>query len=408
MSSEYYTLEKAAEVLGLPTAEINRLREKSLLRAFRDGSSWKFRKVDVDNYLADMIKSRSKGADNTVSGDSDFDLLSMDDEVEESPTLLADSPSFDTLMEDGLSLDDAMVDAPVSLEKKAAIDDDLVFGDDDGLNLASDSGLSLLDGSGGLSLTKGKKPATSSSDVDLALGDDLILADSGSSADLAGDSGLSLLDDNDIELQPADQGGSDVMLELADDDDILSLIDDDDSPVSDATNTIAIPIEDDFQLTPSADNMIDDSDSASQVIALDDDNVFSPVDSGTPDPSADIFGGAGLADDSSFGAAPDATTPAGDSPFGAAGGAPFSGPQFGNAPQGEFVASSPTFTPTPTSTEANYPPLVVTGLVLTAVLMILPGIMLFDLILHMWSWNEPFVINSGLIDMLAKMFGIGK
>lgn len=374
MSSEYYSLEKAAEVLGLPPAEINRLREKSLLRAFRDGTSWKFRKVDVDNYLAETIKNRGK-TDNTSAGESDFDLLSMDDDAEETPTLLADSASFDALMEDGLSMADEMIDAqPVA---SAGQDDDLSL-DDDGLSLADDPA------------PVGR--SNSKSDVDLALDDDdLVLDAAGSSPqlDLAGDSGISLLDvaDDEVELQDADKGGSDVVLELADDDDILSLLDDD-TP-AEHTSTIAIPVEDDFQLTPDSGPMIaDDSESASQVIALDEDNMFgAPVEGGA-------FGA-----ESPFGVAPGMDTAGEAGAFAAA--TPFTS----SAAPGEFVAATPAFA-APTVTEAAYSPMLVFFLVLVTALLAIPGIMMLDVIIHIWSWKEPYVVNSSIMDMICNMVGL--
>lgn len=417
MGSDYYTLEKAAEVLALPTAEINRLREKSLLRAFRDGASWKFRKVDVDNYLADMIRNRSKGTDpGAAAGDSDFDLLSMDDDDgEEMPTLLADSASFDSLMEDGLSIGDEMIDATPPAPKPASNakadlsldNDDLMLADDDGLSLAGDSGLSLL--------ADDKKPAApaspASSDVDLALDDNLVLDDGGSSAqlDLAGDSGLSLMDvADDVDLQSADQGGSDVMLELSDDDDILSLADDDEV-LPENTNTIAIPVEEDFQLTPESHAGpfgADDSDSSSQIIALDEDSS-DDFGSTTELGAEDIFGGAGAA--SPFMPADDGTATPGVAdgfPMGAAATGPAVSPFAAASPDGEFISTTPTFSAAPAAVEAHYSPMLVTSLIIVAGLLVLPGMMLVDLIMHIWSWNEPFVINSTLMDLVCGMVGL--
>ncbi|MDR2755905.1 MAG: helix-turn-helix domain-containing protein [Planctomycetaceae bacterium] len=393
MSSEYYSLEKAAEVLALPTAEVNRLREKNQLRAFRDGSSWKFRKVDVDNYLAESIKNRSKNEKS--AGESDFDLLSMDDD-EESPTLLADLPSFDSLMEDGVSLDDKMIDAvpssPVAskitqekniLDKKNDIpvmDDDLMLSSDD-LILSDDSNV-LPD-----SLSASK---ASASDIDLAADNDLVLDGNGSSGqlNLAGDSGLSLLDITDnIDLQPVEKGGSDAQLELDDNDDILSLIGDD--LVVDGTSTIAIPVEDDFQLTPDTTGTgimaADDSESASQVIALDEDNMFATSD-----------GSSGFGAEIPFAPATSAAT---EEPTQ---GASFGATPFTSAPAGEFVARTPEMVSA--TTEFTYTSWHIFWIVFATVFLILPGMMILDLIIHIWSWGEPFVINSSIMDILVGMW----
>jgi excisionase family DNA binding protein len=335
MSTEYYTLEKTAEVLSLPTAEVNRMREKSQLRAFRDGSSWKFRKEDVDNHLAETIKNRSK----QNASESDFDLLGDDDD--EKPTLLADSVSFDAIMEDGLSLGDEMVDTKASKE-----------------NTDSSYGLALAD----------------EAVVDLSLGDDEVALDgTGSSPklNLAADSGLSLLEVvDDVELQAVEKNGSDAQLDdLDDDDDILALVD---AENAEHTSTIAIPVEDDFQLTPSVDGLSEDSDSSSQVIALEEENMF-----GAPtimDPAA------------SFPAA-DTGMPQQPGPFGAT--------------SGEFVSQATTFAAGPTVAEPTYDAMAISLLVACAFFLIICGWMSIDLIVHIWSWKEPFVINSTIMDFVA-------
>ncbi len=377
MSSDYYSLEKASEVLGLPTAEILRLRDSGKLRAYRDGASWKFKKVEIDNHLAEIIKNRGKAAG---AAESDFDLLGMDDD-EETPTLLADAPSFDSILEDA-SVGENMVDA----SPKVADDDDLFALADDDLSLAEDN-LSLA--GGGVSLAK-KPDVPSASDVDLATDeDDLVLDGGGSSAkiDLAGDSGLSLLDADDVELQSAEKGGSDVFLELDEDDDILSLVGDD--MAAENTSTIQIPVEEDFQLSPDAGmGMADDSESASQVIALDDDNMFGsgPVDNST-----------------TFGAA-------NESPF-TTGVSGVSSPEsafgdFSAAPTpGEFTANAPAFSPAPTSTEASYSGLSLALILLALVGLTFSGIVMLDLIIHIWSWGEPFIITGFTLELLKGILG---
>lgn len=367
MSSDYYSLEKASEVLALPTAEILRLRDNNKLRAFRDGASWKFRKVDVDNYLAETIRNRGK---NETAGESDFDLLSLDDDGEETPTLLADAPSFDSIIEDA-SIDDNLIDA------SAGKDDDDLF------SLAEDDDLSLADG---LSLAGGSAPSPAASDVDLAVdNDDLVLDGNGSSAkvNLAGDSGLSLLDADDVDLQPADKGGSDVFLELDEDDDILSLVGDE--MAAENTSTIQIPVEEDFQLSPDAGmSMADDSESASQVIALDDENMFA----GAAIDNSTAFGGASQ---SPFGTgATEAPSP--EPAFGA----------FGTAAPtpGEFSVAAPAFAAAPTSTEANYNGLSLALILAALVVLAFSGVIMLDLIIHIWSWGEPFVITSSTLELL--------
>ncbi|MGL4595679.1 MAG: helix-turn-helix domain-containing protein, partial [Thermoguttaceae bacterium] len=277
MNSDYYSLEKVAEVLGLPTAEVNRLREKNSLRAFRDGASWKFRKIDVDNYLAETIKNRGKS---DQSSESDFDLLGMDAD-EETPTLLADSVSFDSLMEDGLSLSGDIVNGPSKpgLDLSKPVDNDALVVADDDLMLVDDE-LSLADepavyASKSSSPTSSVQSSASKSSLspsqkiaDSPLDDDDFILDSSDSdlsIDFDEDSALLLLDDSDntpvpsssasnlksasakIEAPKSDQADLDA------DDDIFTLAEHDFHTPED-TSTVSIQIaddiEDEFQLDP--------------------------------------------------------------------------------------------------------------------------------------------------------------
>ena len=333
MSSEYYSLEKTAEVLGMPPAEVNRLRERSQLRAFRDGSSWKFKKVDIDNHLAEMIKARSK----QKASESDFDLLGSD-EGDEVPTLLAESASsFDALMEDGLTLDDAMV-ATDTTEEKAAGDD---------LTLADDP----------------------NADVDLILSDDEVVLDgtgSSSKPNLAQDSGLSLLE-ADVELEAVEKGGSDLGLETEDEDTLLLFT----PEIADGIAANAIPVEDDFQLTPGMDMHPDDSESSSQVIALEEDNMYG-VPSGMSFPTAPL------------GSPESMTTMSQPTAFGA----------------GEYVQPLTT-SAAPTATEPTYGAGSIVMLLICTFCLVICGWMSLDLIVHIWSWDKPFVINSTIMDFVA-------
>ena len=79
MSKKYLSLEEAAEVLKMQTAELNRLRDKGDIRAFADRGSWKFREEDV------LALMRSRQADSNpelplMSGGASEDVLSEDDD----------------------------------------------------------------------------------------------------------------------------------------------------------------------------------------------------------------------------------------------------------------------------------------------------------------------------------------
>lgn len=265
----YYTLEKTAEILDCTPGDVNRLREANKLRAFRDGASWKFRKEDVEKYLTDLIRERSTPATNAAS-----DLLNDSDE-EELPTMLADSSSFDAMIdataetleiktnvdaEPDFVLDDASGDDDLQIVAEPQAEDDADFGlaldlekdapqveeaqaateDDADFGLALDSeadDLLLVDEAP--QAETAPEPAAFAPEADVADDDLLLVADDEPKADdesasvfsvesddadalagasdddllhLGSDSGLSLLDDVDLSGSNVSLDGGDVVL----------------------------------------------------------------------------------------------------------------------------------------------------------------------------------------------------
>ncbi len=255
----YYTLEKTAEVLEMSTGEVNKLREQGKLRAYRDGSSWKFDEEAVKKFLTDMIRNRSKG-DDLLAGEDD----------EEGPTMLADSSTFDSML-DSVEIDDGGLslakdeDDGLTLAKDEADDDSFSLADeDDDLQLVDDStpltdehsalaedpqdaddDMLHLDGDSGLSLIDDVDEANlDGSNISLGDEDDVVLGSgsgSGSGLNLSGDSGLSLMEDEDdfqlsdpISDSASENAGLDLVKEedsAADDDGIFELADDNEKDV---------------------------------------------------------------------------------------------------------------------------------------------------------------------------------
>lgn len=270
----YYTLEETAKVLDLTPGDVNRLREANKLRAFRDGASWKFRKEDVDKYLMELIRERSKPATDAA------DLLNDSDD-EELPTMLADSSSFDAMIdataetleiktnadaEPDFVLDDASGDADLQIVAEPQAEDDADFGlaldaEEDALKLEdaaepaaafapevaddADFGLALDSEDDDLLLVDeapkaeaAPEPAAFAPEADVADDDLLLVADDAPKADdesasvfsldddadalagasdddllhLGSDSGLSLLDDVDLSGSNVSLDGGDVVL----------------------------------------------------------------------------------------------------------------------------------------------------------------------------------------------------
>ncbi|MBR0224680.1 MAG: helix-turn-helix domain-containing protein [Thermoguttaceae bacterium] len=344
----YYNLAKTAEILGLQTGDVNRLREQGKIRAFKDGADWKFRKEEVEAYLTKMIKERS--------GEAKESLLSSGDDDEDRTTFAADSAAFDAMFDQagkdieistkaddlvsavtpsddltlapedddvGFSLtpeepaapvaDSGLVltkegDTPLTSEDSALAEDpesvDLTggsgSGSGDGMNLSnSDSGLSLLDDIGG-------------SNVDLA-GDDLVLGGSSGSGSGDGmnlsnsDSGLSLLGDSDagFELDAAVSEQGDLALaDESKDDGVYSLVkepeaspqilDLDDAADSEAPTELAAD-ESVFELSTSMGDVPESSESRSSAVftvqdpASESSNPF-VTDDGSSEDDGGVFG----------------------------------------------------------------------------------------------------------------------
>ena len=207
--SDYYNLEKAAEVLGKAPGELNRLRESGKIRAFRDGSAWKFRKEDIDNFLADEL--RQKGSSSSFD---DEGLLTDDSDEEEKPTMMAaDTSSFNDLNleittnadDGGVALDGDDSDG-IILGKGIAPDD--VRAGSSSIDLNDDfddddfaSGISILDDPSDLS----------GSNIDLASDSGISIDDSGllgevPSSGSGSGSGISILGEEDD--QPKAEAGS--------------------------------------------------------------------------------------------------------------------------------------------------------------------------------------------------------
>ncbi len=277
---QYYNLEKTAEMLNLSTGDVNRLREQGKIQGFRDGSDWKFRKSDVEKYLTESIKGRSKNVNPLYPDD---DLLANSDTNEQAETLLADSGTFASLLDKATdNFDIGTGDHSESTPKEKQEDADVLLGADsqDDINLSGSSGLSLMDsysdsgldlgGNSGLSLLdkdskqSGKSGSSSnlnltgdsglsllggSSGFDLNDPDDIILGGSSGNLNLSGDSGLSLMKDptdfglsdesNSQSSQKPDTNSSD------DDESVFELSDDTNTPS--ATNTPSISLEKDSQ-----------------------------------------------------------------------------------------------------------------------------------------------------------------
>ncbi len=186
MSKKYLSIEEAAEQLGIPATELNRLREKGKIRAFADRGTWKFKEEDVEKL------GRSRQADS----DPDVPLMPVREE----------GSSADLFSEE----EDALGDQPTIIRK----------GTDEG---GSDSDVRLIfdDSMNVTEVKRGASQEDSDSDVKLAGATPKTPADdSDSDVKLAGTTPATPGDDSDSDVKlagvtpanPADESDSDVKL----------------------------------------------------------------------------------------------------------------------------------------------------------------------------------------------------
>jgi len=267
---------------------------------------------------------------------------------------------------------------PAASDSEVALDD-LQLADDDSNMGSTDVPMLEIetDGDGG----------ESGSEIELAGDDDLILADSGDS-DLSldsGDSGINLISPADSGLAlddiPLEMGGSAILssLSLEGSGPEISLIGSD--PVigeggigkGDAEPMAELQTDDDFQLTPLSEGGEVEGDSSSQVIALD-----AGID--------DFSDGAAVLEEDDFAEEENDVVLSED---------------FAEAPAGDLNVG---YAPAAAAAEVPYSVLNIVGLSSSALLLLLAGTMMLDMMRNIWSWDETYSLNSSLMDAILGWF----
>lgn len=332
------------------------------------------------------------GSDVNVVPDSDEGDLLSDNELSD----LELSPSED----DGLSLSKDTGTGDLDLESSADSsggDMELDLSPSDDLELSAGSGtgdleLSSGSGTGELDLTM---DSSGLDDDDLVLGGDssslgsdvtLGGGDTGINLTSASDSGLSLEED------PIDLGGPVSSLELPDED-VIGMEGD-----ADPDQATQLKQDEAFLLSPDGEG-VEDDDSASQVIALDNSEQFD--ENAATMLGDDAFGGAGLeaqlqpSDQS-----------AGDMLGGAAG--QLSPMEDAAQPAGfEAAAVGATAPMVEAPREAPYTIFNVLSLMLITGVLALSGMLMMDVVRNMWSWNAGGPTPStSIMEGLLSALGI--
>ena len=214
----------------------------------------------------------------------------------------------------------------------------------------------------------------------------------------AGDSGISLLDPADsglsLESAPLELGGSAVeSLELGEDDQLQ--LDEPAITPSAARGAAAKsgiapqPADDDFLLTPLEETTPEESDSGSQVIALEGDVEFEDVGAGASSATLEAPAAMGGLLEEDLG---EGLGSLGTGGIGAAALSPAAAPGVAAGPAGAVAAEPP------------YSGWNVLSLALCAVLLIFVGMFMFDMLRNMWSWNGPYAVNSSMMDAVLSWF----
>ncbi len=371
MAQKYLNLEQAAERLGLPVADVNAMRERGELRAYRDGANWKF--------PAEVVEQKAEES-RPASEDSEGIELAGDVSAEESDVLLSETE----LGESGIGASGTIIgdvdmgDAPVRIDSAAASDIEL------GAKKADEGDdLVLSDSQLGPAEVGSAAQSGSTLNLDALDDDDLVLGDSsGSNISIGGDSGIALVDPADSGLaldEPLQLSGGSGELELGEDDAInLDQGGGSDSP------TDLRAAESDFTLK-TLEEEEDDSDSGSQVIAIEDEETGSG------------FGGSGsmppMLDGEDFGAE-------GVGASGGLGGFDTGGLDAGPVQQPQAAGVDYSLP------EAPYTIWNILSLSFCVLFMAVGLMMSYDILRNMWSWDQPYALNSSLMDMICGMLGL--
>lgn len=332
----------------------------SVLGSSRHDSGSDVLPIDLDS--ESPIELSSEGSDKKQGSGSDLTLV-----TQESAGEGIDTGSDLTLVTDGSS---KAIDTGSDLTLGAADEGDVFRLQDS----AAGSSVKLKDAGSVLD-----SPGTGTgSDITISPGD------SGINLIDPSDSGLSL--EEPLELGAADDGDSsfDLSSSSSDSSDSGTLSD---SAEFDSDAVMELQGEDDFLLTPLEESVDDESqDSGSQVIALDSDSDF--TDAGA------VLGGPPAAT---------AMLEADDLGMGDALGGPVD--------VGAGLAMSPTMAAAPGAMmmapvrEAQYTWVNVLFLSFCVLFLTLTGMMMFDLMRNMWSWDGHYAAASPLMDMILGMFG---
>ena len=427
MAGKFVDLTEAAKMIGVTPDELIEMRSRGDIFGYRDGASWKFKLEEVERVNAERATGPTRGSDSSVMTPDDEEFITglsskilAEKAQEESGSILVSEEELgvsatgsstiigkgekgkkgpsdsdiriasDSKIVPGSSGSDKLLEAPGS--KLASDQSDLHSGSDIKVKGGSGTGdmPPVKPGSSGGGLDLGPTLSLDErdqSDSDSAL-DDVKLqrgpggTGSGKGSDVtlgAGDSGINLAPTDSglsLEEEPLDLGGSSVeSLELPEDEEVISL----DAEAADPDQATQLKADNEFLLAPGEKPGEDESDSGSQVIALEDSEAFDQD-------AATMLGQQQAAG---------ALTAEAFQPIPADLGA-------GAAPA---LAGQPVYVQVPAQ-EIPYSVWNVLSLGVIALLLAVTGMLMTDVMLNMWSFGGTTSASTSVMDFFIKTFNL--
>lgn len=451
MAGKYLSLEEAAQQLGITPERLRELRDLGEVHGYRDGASWKFKPEEISRVADELGGSALPGSggaphesSGSISGEELDSLFSPADSADE---LGGDDLEASSILvtEEGAPDGEKDPSTVIGKEEEAAVSED------SDLKLAeSESGIELApeaEGGGGSSIELADSLAEDEGSLKLEEsglsleGESIKLADS-ADVSLSGEGG-SGSDESDFELKLEESASGSDEFQLSNDelmlDDAeinLAQSDDDDLLLGEGSGSS----EDDFELSLSADSGIDlsaSSDSESVFIETDDsasgseaemelsdDSLVVPAQAAGDDaeplqpdeefmlaPSEDLLsedssdsGSQVIALDDSDSVSADlnsalvAEAPSGLEEQVSPDMAAFQPVEAGVAPAA-VVAQVP---------EAQYSIANVLWLLVVFFMMLAVGVVLWDVIRNMWSWQGEYAASSWLTDAVVSAMQLNR
>lgn len=175
MAGKFLTPEEAAQRLGVPVEEVNRLVDRKELFPMRDGATIKFKVDDIERVIADRAAGGS-GLGSGLSLDLDTPGTSNGSESAVEDLFFADSPDDDSIFEEDLG------DAAQGPKTAVPI---IAVGPQSGLFDVDDSGFDSILAASSPDLADPAKQPPNNGDSGLALGSSLALGSGTIELDLA-------------------------------------------------------------------------------------------------------------------------------------------------------------------------------------------------------------------------------